>query len=231
MTPEEQCDIKAILDMFHLELTLACQSFFAWKTIHNLASADKKIFNSINRNALSWNLILHSLQATFFITIGRIFDTNPSSFSVHKVFRCCKKEILEFNKDNLRTRRLGDSKEIPDWLDGFIEEAYEAQPADFNKLKKEVNKVQKVYEEIYRPIRHKIFAHKDSEHLSNSSGLFQETSIGEAEKILTILYQAKMSIQHLYDNGKLSAIDYWKLNEEEHVHKDIESLLNKITKI
>lgn len=231
MTPEEQCDIKAILDMFHLELTLACQSFFAWKTIHNLASADKKIFNSINRNALSWNLILHSLQATFFITIGRIFDTDPSSFSVHKVFRCCKKEIQEFNKDNLRARKLRDSKEIPDWLDGYIEEAYEAKPADFNKLKKEVNKVQKVYDEIYRPIRHKIFAHKDSEYLSNTSGLFQETSIVQAEKILTTLYQAKMSIQHLYNNGKLSAIEYWKLNEEEYVHKDIESLLSKIAKI
>ena len=89
VTDEEICDIKEILDMFHQELTLACQSFFAWKSIHNIVSADKEIFKSINTNALSWNLLLHSLQATFIITIGRIFDTDPNSFSVHKVFRCC----------------------------------------------------------------------------------------------------------------------------------------------
>ncbi len=228
LATEENCDLELIFDMFHQELTLACQAFFAWKAIHNLLSNDRKLYNSFNRNALSWNLIMHSLQATFFITLGRIFDTDQNSFSVHKVFRCCKKEIHQFNREGLRSRRLENEKEIPDWLDGYINEAYEAKSKDFTKLKKEVNKVQRIYEDIYRPIRHKIFAHKDYDHLSNTAVLFKETTIGQAENILKTLYQAKMVIRSLYDNGRHSTIGSWELKEEEYVHKDIESLLNKI---
>ena len=129
----------------------------------------------------------------------------------------------------MRKRRLGGSKEIPDWLDDYVQNAYEANPSDFKNLKKEVNKVQKIYEDIYRPIRHKIYAHKDSDHISDTSGLFQETSIGQAEQILSTLYQAKMVIQSLYDNGRKTTIDSWELNEEKYVHKDIESI-KKVTK-
>lgn len=228
MVTEEKCDLELIFDMFHQELTLACQAFFAWKSVHNLSSGDRKIYDAINGNVLSWNLILHSLQATFFITLGRIFDTNPNSFSVHKVFRCCKKEINQFNKESLRARRLKNAKEIPNWLDDYINDAYEAKVSDFNKLKKDVYKMQRTYEDIYRPIRHKIFAHKDTDHLSNSGGLFKETTIGQVEIILKTLYQAKMVIRSLYDNGRLRRRESFEFKEEEYVYKDIKSLLSKL---
>jgi len=86
----KEFEIDDILKEIDKEITVAAQAFFAWKSIHNIASKDKIIKKAINENASSWNIFLHSLQATFFIAIGRIFDTNPQSCSIHLLFRQCK---------------------------------------------------------------------------------------------------------------------------------------------
>ena len=43
------------------------------------------IFDKYNRFAEFWMLNAYSLQTTFFVTFGRIFDTHRDVYSVHKV--------------------------------------------------------------------------------------------------------------------------------------------------
>ena len=220
--------IDELIKEIDKEITVAAQAFFAWKSIHNTASKDANIKNNLNTNALSWNICLHSLQATFFIAIGRIFDTNPQSCSIHLLFRQCKNSIKKFNKSSLRQRKIKETAEIPDYLDDFISNVFEPKKADFKKLKKNVTRVQKIYEEHFRPIRHKVFAHNDSEHISNTSALFSGSTIEDAEEILKTLYKVERVIWDLYTNGKKMNYEYWELKEEEYILKDIESLLNKL---
>ncbi len=99
-------EIATLLNAISIEITVAAQSFFAWKSINNTASNDSSIHKSINSNALSWNIILHSLQTTFFISIGRIFDTNSQSCSIHLLFRQCKKSIKDFEKYSICKRKI-----------------------------------------------------------------------------------------------------------------------------
>jgi len=221
-------EIAALLEEINNEITVAAQAYFAWKSIHNIASKDSSIHKAINSNALSWNIILHSLQSTFFISIGRIFDTNPQSCSIHLLFSQCKKSINEFEKSGLGKRRIIEAGKEPDYLSDFLKNAYEPKPSDFSSLKKNVSRVQKIYEEHFRPVRHKVFAHKDSDHISDTSLLFAGTTIADAEDILGTLYKVERVIWDLYTNGHEMNFSYWELKEEEYILENIESLLKKL---
>jgi len=222
-------DIEKLYKEFQSEINIACWSFYTWKNIHNIAAEDKKVHQALNGNALSWNIILYSLQSTFFITIGRLFDTDGRSFSVHTFLRKCIENVDQFSKDALRKRRIkGSEANKPSWLDEFIEKSYQPNKEDFLKLKDEVSKRQKQYESIYKPIRHKIFAHKDLKNIKCVDILFRKAKIGEIQDILYFLYQIKMIIRELLENGIWKKIGYYSFNEEEFVIKDIAGLLDKI---
>jgi len=221
--------IGDLCNLFHNELITACWSFYGWKNIKKIASTDKEIRTAINKNTISWSIILHSLQITFFITLGRIFDKDERSFSVHTLINTCIKNIDQFSKEKLRERKIkGWNQDDISWVDEYIENSYQPKVNDFLNLQIEIEKKHILYELNYKPIRHKIFAHKDLKKIKNVKDLFSKVNILEAEEILCFLYQIERIIWTLYYNGRLERIGYYKYNEEENVVRDIGLLLNKI---
>lgn len=222
-------DIKELCKEFESEVNAVCWSFYTWKNIKKIAANDEKIHHALNGNALSWTIILYSLQSTFFITIARLFDIDKKSFSTRTFLKECSENINQFSKDALRERKIkGSDAGKPPWLDEFIEKSYQPNKKDFLKLKGEVSKRQKLYNSIYKPIRHEIFAHKDIERIKCVDELFREVKIDETQDLLYFLYQIKMIIRELLENGIWEKIGYYPFNEEEFVMKDIAGLLNKI---
>ena len=219
--------IEQIHKTFHEELLITCQSYYTWKSIHNIVSSSKELYSSINENALSWSIILHSLQSTFFVSIGRILDIDSDAASIHLLFRTCKNEINLFNKQSLRARKVELCGEKA-WIDKYISEAYEPKEADFCRLKNKTKKYTKLYEESYKPIRNKVFAHKDSGYIGKTDELFTGTDITSFEEILSSLYQVYMIIYDLYNNGRLNNFGHYKLEEKEYVLKDVTNLMNKL---
>ncbi|MFM2381331.1 MAG: hypothetical protein RLZZ76_98, partial [Candidatus Parcubacteria bacterium] len=55
--------------MYHLYTELA---------IHAIATKDKQVLSKLNLTPIFWNTTLNSLQTSIFITLGRIFDPEPS---------------------------------------------------------------------------------------------------------------------------------------------------------
>lgn len=222
--------LEKLHSTFRNEITTACQAFYAWKDIHNIASKDKNIHRGLNENALTWNLITHSLQNTFFITLGRIFDIDGEAFSIHILLRSCMENLDQFSKDALRERKTRDSKtgEQP-WLNEYIESSYQPYKKDFQKLRGEISKKQRQYEAIYRPIRNKVIAHKEFESMECVDKLFGKTNIGDIQELLKFLHQIECIIFDLLYNGKLSKIGDHKFNEVEIlVEDDISKLLSKL---
>ena len=91
-------DIEELYKEFQSEINAACWSFYAWKNIKDIAVDDKIVYRALNRNALSWNIILYSLQSTFFIAIGRLFDIDGKTFSVHTFLRRVLKTSINLVK-------------------------------------------------------------------------------------------------------------------------------------
>ena len=104
--------VEQIHKAFKSEISIATTAFYVWKLINNGASENKEVHSQLNDNALSWNIITHSLQNTFFISLGRIFDTDGDSFSVHRMMRMYISKLDQFSKESLRERKLEGAREI-----------------------------------------------------------------------------------------------------------------------
>lgn len=222
-------DIKRLLVIFRDELDTASQAFYAWKAINNLASSNKDIYYLLDKNALSWNIITYSLQSTFFITLGRLFDLDGKAFSIHALLRACIDNIDQFSKEAIRNRKLKyfDGNE-PFWLNKYMEDSYVPVLKDFQILRGETSKKQKEYEDVYRPIRHQVIAHTDKQTIENVDELFGKTDVGQIEGILHFLYEIEMIVYQLLEDGQLYKIGDFSSDEGHYVKKDIEDLIKKL---
>ena len=119
---------------------------------------------------------------------------------------------------------------FPDWLDEYMESSYVPTEDDLNRFRGEIKKKQKEYEDVYRPIRNKIIAHKDFSLIGKSDDLFGKTNIGKIEEILKFLNQLSEVFFDLIYNGNLRRICDAKFDEESFVKEDIQDMLEKLIK-
>lgn len=221
-------NIEQLLKKYHSEVITAAWSFFAWKSINNLAVEDRTIYDCLNSNALTWNIVTYSLQNTLFIAIGRIFDIKSEALSIHSFLNKCQEEIHQFNKESLRDRRIRENFDKEPSLNNFISDAYEPTKEDFRAIKKHVKYHQKRYEEIYRPIRNNIMAHANINTIGFEGELFSKTEVRDIQEIISFLYQVDGVITQFVTNGRKTELNDHSLNEEEFVLDDIKSLIAKL---
>lgn len=222
-------DIESLHSLFQREVSIASQAFFLWKGINNCAAGDRDIHRGLNEQALTWNVIAHSLQSTFFITLGRLFDVGGDAFSVHAFLRSCINNIDQFSRAALHERKLRFAKgEEPDWLEEYINAAYVPTAKDFKLLRNEIKAKQSRYEDVYRPIRNEVIAHKAMASLDTVEHLFAKTDVGEVEGLLASLHQIESVVRRLLYDGALTKISDHEFNDEEYVLKDVRALLDRL---
>lgn len=180
---------------------LSCYLF--WRTLNTRIAEDKNLLAELNRTPLSWVVIRHSLNVTLFITLGRVFDTDNNAFSLDDLLKCCIEKIDSFSLENLRKRKMEGQNDIePEWLAEYIENAYQPSVEDFQRLRSKVAEHRKVFESVYRPIRHKLIAHKDKEYMDKADELWAETNISQLEGIIWFLNDLKETLFDTYKNGR-----------------------------
>lgn len=185
------------------ELHKILSSYLFWRMLNNKISEDKELLFALNRTPLSWTVIRHSLNVTLFITLGRVFDVDHEAFSVDDLLKCCIDEVDIFTKEALRNRKMDGGNGIePEWLEDYIEKAYEPSKSDFQRLRGEIAKRRRIFESVYRPIRHKLIAHNDKEYIDKADKLWVETNIDELEGIIWFLYDLKETLFDTYQNGR-----------------------------
>ena len=211
------------------ELNTAIGSFLFWDILNSRKIISQKMLNEMNETPIAWNFIRYSLFVNYIIALGRIFDTDGDSFSIDNLLKACIDEIEIFSKKELRKRKEGsalDSKGV----DEYISKAFEPTERDFHVLRGEVSKRRKIFQDVYRPIRHKIIAHKDLGHLGNSDALFENTNINEINDILEFLYSLQMALFGLYHNGRQLVLGTHKINREYYTN-DFKNLLFKAVNV
>lgn len=180
---------------------LSCYLF--WRMLNNQVATDKILLSALNRTPLSWIVTRHSLNVTLFITLGRVFDVDKDAFSVDDLLKCCIDEIASFSLESLWGRKMeGQNGVEPEWLPNCIENAYEPTAKDFQRLRSEVTKRRRIFESVYRPIRHKLIAHNDKKYMDRADELWAETNIGELEDIIWFLNDLKETLFATYQNGR-----------------------------
>jgi hypothetical protein len=212
------------------EVHMILASYLFWRMIQNRAASEEDLLYALNRTPLSWIFTRHSLQVTLFITLGRVFDIDNDAFSVDDLLKCCIEEIDIFSLENLRSRKIADQKgKEPDWLDEYINKSYQPVEDDFQRLRGEVTKRRKLFESAYRPIRHKLIAHKDKDYLDNKDELWAKTNIKELEEIIWFLYDLQETLFDTYHNGRKPELKDREPNLKSY-ESDFSSLLDSVKK-
>ena len=137
-------------------------SFYVDREISDFAAEHPEALSRMNVNPLFWTATAHAMQTTFVTTSGRLFDENPSSHSVHRLLKQAMAHPEYFSRDALRRRKLEvDPNFDPGDLDDYLAKAWEPTKADLEALKEAFEPTADEYKQTYKPIRHKLYAHKD----------------------------------------------------------------------
>jgi hypothetical protein len=212
------------------EVAALTRTYFTWKHINVTASKDKEVGAVLNSTPSTWDTIMHSLQTTMFILLGRVFDIDDEAFSIHKFVKYCSEHVEEFSWAALRQRKMNGLEKPPQWIEEYLNSAHYPQKEELLRLRGEVSKRCKIYEEKYKPIRHKLMAHKDFASIGRTDTLFAVTNIKELEEIVSFCNQIKLAIFEQYYNGRQIDLskDILFDGEDKVVEKEIEKLLNSI---
>ena len=196
------CELfRTELETFRTEAEAAAQFLYASLAVNALASTHDGILKRLNTAPLFWNTIQGSLQKSAFIALGRIFDNN----SPHNVARLLSRaqEVGIFSKDELARRKQGEAQTRPEWLDDYLSGAYETTSQDIRRLRKEVNKWRKVYEEKYKPLRDRYYAHRDLKSEQDElQTLISSTRVDELERMCIFLISLHDALWEAYENGR-----------------------------
>lgn len=211
-------------DLIRDDVYTAIQTFYTWLEIHNYASEDKSIYKKLNENPTFWNLLLHSLQTTFFIVLGKIFDDGPDAHSIHKLMSFCVANPDLFSKKALSIRKTKNGQR-PDWLDEYLSKAFEPTTKDLRALKNSLSPFRKKFDKVYKDIRNQVVAHKILKEKEEISDLFSKTQIKEIEDILYYLYDILAVLWDLLHNGREPKLCVQKFYYKDEIQKITRNVL------
>ena len=198
------------------EVHVAIGCFYSWLEIHNFAAGNKAAFLKLNEHPDFWNLQLYSLQLTFFIALGRIFDDGSDAHSIHKLLAATVAHPEFFSKESLGKRKM-QGKKKSNWLDAYLDEVFEPSVADLRVLKKTAAQHKKKFDSAYRDIRNYVFAHRILKDKEKVSQLFGKTKIQDINDILYFLDDILEAIWQLFQNGREPALGVENFDQKDRV--------------
>jgi AbiU2 len=193
--------------MFHLirgDVEGAIKTNSAYLRVNSLAVADPNIYAKLNHFADFWRLHDFALQTTFFIIFGRLFDMRTDSHSIPKLVDATIANPAFFTKASLRNRKREASRITgadPQWLIDYVKAAWEPNSADLELFRTALAPHYDKFRTIYKPIRHKFFAHKSKESEAAIQGLFDKTNSADVNEILRFLYTLIWAINEIAWNA------------------------------
>lgn len=200
-TANAEQEFERELEVFRTEAEGAAQFLYAWLAVHAAAGDDAAVHRLLNTAPLFWNTALGALQSATFVTLGRIFDQD-TAHNLNRLLRIARDNPQIFSKAALGRRKQGASKTPPSWLNDYLRDAYVPKVGDFRRLRAHVRKHRKTYEDKYRDLRHKIFAHKGTSDPALIAALFAKTNIRELQRMLMFLGSFYETLWQLFVNGR-----------------------------
>jgi hypothetical protein len=193
-------EFETELEIFRKEEESAQQFFFSYLSVRTLAAGSPDVLRMMNTNPLFWVTVHYSMLVAAFVALGRIFDQD-SKHNIDRVIGIAANDLSIFSLDALRARKEA--------LDITAEEAAEyvvgkhaLASDDLKLLRKQIDVRRRIYEDRYRDIRHKVFAHKATADMTEINGMFAKTNIEEMKALFGFLHALHEALWELFNNGR-----------------------------
>lgn len=192
MTDAEK-NFKHKLEVFEKDVEKGIKFFYVYLTINYLIGRNKKVRDKVYETPRFWFTNIDALRQSFFITLGRIFDTT-SPHNIASILKLAKKNKEIFSKKALAERKRQGSPNADEWLNGYLVGVYEPTDKDFQRLERYIQKYRNIYNDNYKKIRDKIYAHTEYTKPRDIETLFKKTNIPELEKLTAFLSKLNFTL-------------------------------------
>jgi hypothetical protein len=195
-----QTKFERELEIFRTEEEVAQQYFFAYLSVRSIAAADGSILKMMNVNPLFWVTTHHAMLLSAFVALGRIFD-QKSEHNIDSMMSAASSEVSSFSKSALAARKRAaglTQKEAA----AYVADKNELNPTDLRNLRKEIASRRRIYEDRYREIRHKVFAHKSLSDSVEVNALLAKTNINEMKALFAFLSALYSALWEAFYNGR-----------------------------
>src|SRR5215469_10587105 len=161
------------------DILSATRAFYTYMEINKFATENQQQnYQKVNQDGHFWSGQMYSLQLGWFIILGRIFG--PSGYPLHKFLKQMTAHPELFSKEALAQRKREDARDPnPPWLANLLEEAWEPTTNELEDIARSINPATATWKKSYKPIRDKIFAHRDL--AASITDLFGATLVAEIE--------------------------------------------------
>ena len=117
------------------EVEDALQSLCIYIEMDRFADQHPLALRRMNRHPEFWLSIRHAQQTNFMVTLGRVFDTDRRSHSIHRLLKEMIKHPEYFTRDAFANRRRGPSPGTdPEYLADYLKSVFEPDRATFEDL-------------------------------------------------------------------------------------------------
>jgi hypothetical protein len=161
------------------------------------------------QNSWTWHDPIRN--ATWFIILGRIYDRTKDAYSIHDFLKSTV--VLQGLLLEARTWRAAAGQPEPEWLSDYLKSAWDPSTSDLEKIRSVIKSSDGKWNEVYKPIRDKVFAHANAKVVV--SELFRDAVVGDIEDILHDLNKIRTAVFQLLENGR----EHW-LTDDDRVYAD-----------
>lgn len=189
------------LETFRAEAQSGAQHLYSFLTIHAILAERRDILDAVNENPLFWKTCLAAFQTSFFIILGRVFDTN-SRHNLFALLEYAEDHPEIFSLDALEARKRAASPNADEWIDEYLATAHVPTHRDFERLRKRAKHYERIYRKGYKRIRNKIYAHKELSDDASVQSLFSNTRVRELENTFVYLNKVHESLWQLFINER-----------------------------
>lgn len=231
-------EFKKELDIVANEVYEATYIHHVMEEINDIARSDEEILRAMNEQPLFWQAHRASSQAALFMCLGRIFDTNESTNSIHRLVRITRANLQIFSKTALLARKMVNGQK-PAWLDAyeqlhgrqFLDDIWEPQTAaDLKVLKDALKPHTTHFEAVYRPIRHSVYGHRLMSDDEAGIALFPQTNRKAVGEILDFLHDLIESVSELYLNGTMPELGRREFKDyNQRIRDDARKVMHRLT--
>lgn len=198
ITESEFCEHHRVIES---EIRCITSAFYTWLEFDNFARESKENLYALNKNAGFWNLQKLSLQTTFFIILGRVFDKNGENLTLHKFIKLHTQHPEFFTKESLRARKEISGLNNSDILETYLKNITEPTKEELRGLKKSLSCYSSQLE-TYRVIRN-LYGHNIPIDKAEKDNLFAAAQIDEIEEFLYCINDLQNGLWQLFYNGRV----------------------------
>jgi hypothetical protein len=211
-----QGNFEKELEIFRTEEEVAQQYFFAYLSVRNLAGKNEDVRRMMNKTPLFWITTHHAMLLSAFMALGRIFD-QQSTHNIDRIISIAEKNITIFSTAALMARKQAGGLTREQAID-YVADRHELTSTDLRALRRMIARWRGVYEERYRDVRHKVFAHKQTADTEDANKLLAKTNVEEMKSLFAFLSALYSALWELFNNGREPTLDVrdWILPPDDH---------------